>query len=261
MGRSDRYKRAEIAQPEQKCVVATFYHFTDFPDCQDMRSPLETFCNHHNLKGTILLASEGINSTVAGDRAGIDALLDRLRKDPRLDGLEHKESFCNEIPFQRMKVHLKKEIIKLGIAGIDPKRQAGTYVAPKDWNALIADPTVVVIDTRNRYEVELGTFRHAIDPNLDFFSEFPQFIQENLNPDFDQKIAMFCTGGIRCEKASAYMRSQGFQEVYHLKGGILKYLEETAPAESLWQGECYVFDDRNSVDLNLHQGVTGQRNK
>jgi UPF0176 protein len=244
----------------QTCVVAAFYHFTDLPDYEDMRSPLEAFCGAHNLKGTILLAREGINATIAGSRADVDALMDYLHADSRFRDLEHKESYCDRVPFQRLKVLLKQEIIKLGITEVDPTRQVGTYVEPKDWNALINDPTVMVIDTRNRYEVELGTFHNAINPNLDVFSKFPQYIQTHLNPDQHQKIAMFCTGGIRCEKASAYMLSQGFSEVYHLKGGILKYLEEVDVEESLWEGECYVFDDRNSVDRHLHQGITGQRN-
>jgi UPF0176 protein len=266
MDRSDRDQDIQHIRPEQPqmnreyIVVAAFYYFTDLPDYEDMRSPLEAFCEAHSLKGTILLAREGINSTIAGSRAGVEALLEYLHTDSRFRDLEHKESYCDRVPFQRLKVRLKKEIIKLGITEVDPTRQVGTYVEPKDWNALINDPTAVVIDTRNRYEVELGTFCNAINPNLDVFSEFPQYIQANLNPDQHQKIAMFCTGGIRCEKASAYMLSQGFREVYHLKGGILKYLEEVDAEESLWEGECFVFDDRNSVDRNLHQGITGQRN-
>jgi UPF0176 protein len=266
MDRSDRVQAIQHVQPEQpqmnrECVVvAAFYHFTDLPDYEDMRSSLEAFCDTHNLKGTILLAKEGINSTIAGSRAGIDALLDYLHADARLKGFEHKESYCDRIPFQRLKVRIKQEIVKLGIPEVDPTRQVGTYVDAKDWNALISDPTVVVIDMRNRYEVEVGTFQHAIDPNLDVFSEFPQYVQEHLNPVQHQKIAMFCTGGIRCEKASSYILSQDFSEVYHLRGGILKYLEEVEPEQSLWQGECFVFDDRRSVDRDLLQGVAGKRN-
>jgi UPF0176 protein len=232
----------------ERIVVAAFYHFTSLSDYQDMRSPLKSFCQTHHLKGTILLAGEGINSTIAGSRSGIDALLAYLRSDPRLQTLEHKESYCDRMPFQRMKVRLKKEIVTLGVPGIDPTQIVGTYVEPKDWNALISDPDVVVIDTRNQYEVELGTFDCAIDPQLDAFGEFPHFVQQNLHPDQHQKVAMFCTGGIRCEKASAYMLKQGFKEVYHLKGGILKYLAEIPPSESLWQGECFVFDERISVE-------------
>jgi UPF0176 protein len=228
-------------------VVAAFYHFTPLPDYQEIQGVLLEFCDRHQLKGTILLAPEGINSTIAGSRAGIEALLKFLRSDPRLQALEHKESYCQQMPFQRLKVRLKTEIVKLGLPEVDPNQVVGTYIEPQDWNALISDPTVIVIDTRNNYEVEVGTFDGAINPRLEIFSEFPEYIQkQNLNPD--QKVAMFCTGGIRCEKASAYMISQGFAEVYHLKGGILKYLEEVPPDQSLWQGECFVFDDRRSVD-------------
>jgi UPF0176 protein len=167
-----------------------------------------------------------------------------LRSDDRLQNLEHKESCCNVLPFQKIRVRLKKELVKMSIPDIDPTREVGVYVEPKDWNALISDPTVLVIDTRNIYEVEFGTFHGAIDPNLETFGEFPQYVDKNLTPKQHQKIAMFCTGGIRCEKASAYMLAKGFAEVYHLKGGILKYLEEVPTSESLWQGECFVFDDR-----------------
>ena len=175
-------------------------------------------------------------------------MLSRLRSDPRLQNLEHKESYCQGIPFQRMKVRLKKEIVTLGVPDIDPRHRVGKYVAPHDWNALIADPDVILIDTRNNYEVEFGTFQGAINPHIETFGEFPLYVQEQLNPEKHQKIAMFCTGGIRCEKASAYMLSQGFAEVYHLKGGILKYLEEVPPEESNWEGGCFVFDDRVSVN-------------
>ena len=174
-------------------------------------------------------------------------MLAYLRSDPRFQDLEHKESYCKGVPFQRMKVRLKKEIVTLGVPDIDPRHRVGTYVDPQDWNALIADPDVVVIDTRNTYEVEFGTFKGAINPNLETFGEFPDYVRSQLNPEKHQKVAMFCTGGIRCEKASAYMLSQGFTEVYHLKGGILKYLEEVPTANSVWEGECFVFDDRVSI--------------
>ena len=235
-----------ISEP---CVVAAFYHFTDLLDYKTLQTPLKDFCDAHQLKGTILLAQEGINSTIAGSRVAIDALLIYLRNDPRLQNLEHKESYCEGIPFQRMKVRLKKEIVTLGVPDIDPKHRVGTYVDPKDWNKLIADSEVVVIDTRNNYEVEFGTFKGAINPNLETFGEFPNYVHEQLNPEKHQKVAMFCTGGIRCEKASAYMLSQGFTEVYHLKGGILKYLEEVPVEESVWEGECFVFDDRVSINM------------
>jgi UPF0176 protein len=229
-------------------VVAAFYHFTELADYQTLRTPLKDFCDAHQLKGTILLAKEGINSTIAGSREAIDALLAYLRSDPRLHNLEHKESFCQGVPFQKMKVRLKKEIVTLGVPDIDPRHRVGTYVEPKDWNALIADPDVILIDTRNNYEVEFGTFKGAVNPNLETFGQFPHYVQEQLSPEKNQKVAMFCTGGIRCEKASAYMLSQGFSEVYHLKGGILKYIEEVPTEESIWEGECFVFDDRISID-------------
>ena len=225
-------------------VIATFYHFANLADYKSMRPVIIDFCNSHDLKGMILLAEEGLNSTIAGSRAGVDALLSYLRSDPRLQALEHKESNCDVMPYQKLRVRLKKELVKFGVSGIDPSREVGIYVEPKDWNALIADPDVLVIDTRNVYEVDFGTFQGAINPNLDFFYEFPKYVEENLKSNKQQKIAMFCTGGIRCEKASAYMLSQGFDEVYHLKGGILKYLAEVPTEESLWQGECFVFDDR-----------------
>ena len=225
-------------------VVATFYHFADLNNYLEMRSSITDFCNRHELKGVILLAPEGINSTIAGSRAGIDALLNYLRSDSRLQTLEHKETVSDVIPYNKLRVRLKKELVKFGVSGIDPSKKVGTYVAPKDWNVLISDPDVIVIDTRNIYEVEFGTFKGAIDPNLDFFHEFPKYVEGNLSDRKQQKIAMFCTGGIRCEKASAYMLAQGFDEVYHLKGGILKYLAEVTPEESLWEGECFVFDDR-----------------
>lgn len=239
------------SQITSQVVVAAFYHFTSLPDYQEMQGILTELCDRHQLKGTILLASEGINSTIAGSREGIDALLNFLRSDSRFQNLEQKESYCQEIPFHRLKVRLKTEIVKLGMPEVNPNKTVGTYIEPKDWNTLISDPEVIVIDTRNIYEVEVGTFDYALNPNLNTFSQFPEYVKteitnQNLRPH--QKIAMFCTGGIRCEKASAYMLSLGFGEVYHLKGGILKYLEEIPPDESLWQGECFVFDDRRSVD-------------
>jgi UPF0176 protein len=225
-------------------VVATFYHFADLLDYSEMRSPLKAICENLALKGSILLAREGINATIAGGRDGIDALLQYLRTDLRLQNLEHKETYCDLMPFQKMRVRLKKELVKLAVPDIEPSREVGIYVDPKDWNALISDPTVLTIDTRNIYEVEFGTFQGAINPDLDFFHEFPKYVAEQLDRHKHKKIAMFCTGGIRCEKASAYMLTQGFEQVYHLKGGILKYLEEVPSAESLWEGECFVFDER-----------------
>ncbi|OIP78113.1 MAG: hypothetical protein AUK48_02300 [Oscillatoriales cyanobacterium CG2_30_44_21] len=257
MSRAKQHQRlqAQIDQVDQSkdlsenlTVVAAFYHFTDLPDYASWQTPLKEFCDRHQLKGTILLAKEGINSTIAGSREAIDALLAYLRNDHRLCELEHKESFCQGMPFQRMKVRLKKEIVTLGVPDVNPNVQVGTYVEPRDWNQLINDPDIVLIDTRNNYEVEYGTFKGAINPDLEVFGEFPNYVKENLNPQTHQKIAMFCTGGIRCEKASAYMLAQGFSEVYHLKGGILKYIEEVPKEESIWEGECFVFDDRVSID-------------
>src|SRR5690606_25211299 len=210
------------------------------------------------VKGTLLLAEEGINGTIAGSREGIDAVLAYLRSDPRLATLEHKESWAEKMPFNRLKIKLKREIVTIGVPNIQPGTMAGTYVSPEGWNALIDDPNVVVIDTRNDYEVAIGTFNRAINPNTSSFSEFPQWVQQQSGEGGvlgkDTKVAMFCTGGIRCEKSTAYLRSQGFDEVYHLQGGILKYLE-TIPAEkSLWEGECFVFDERVSVGHGLVPG-------
>ncbi|MFN4794723.1 MAG: rhodanese-related sulfurtransferase [Pseudanabaena sp.] len=235
---------AKYLEKSEPFVVATFYHFADLADYKSMRPPITDFCNRHDLKGVILLAQEGINSTIAGSREGIDALLSYLRSDLRLQNLEYKETTSDVMPYNKLRVRLKKELVKFGVSDIDPSKEVGTYVDPQDWNQLISDPNVLVIDTRNIYEVEFGTFKGAIDPNLDFFYEFPKYVEDNLSNNKQQKIAMFCTGGIRCEKASAYMLAKGFDEVYHLKGGILKYLAEVPPEESLWKGECFVFDDR-----------------
>ena len=235
-------------------VVAALYKFASLPDYKDMQAPLLARCHEHGIKGTLLLAQEGINGTVAGSREGIDALLQYLRTDERLADIDHKESFAETMPFYRMKVRLKKEIVTLGVPGIDPNKKVGTYVPPKRWNSLISDPDVLVVDTRNAYEYEIGTFKGAIDPHTETFREFPEFVHKNLDPAKHKKVAMFCTGGIRCEKASAYMLEQGFEEVYHLQGGILKYLEEVPAEESLWEGECFVFDQRVAVKQGLELG-------
>jgi UPF0176 protein len=210
------------------------------------------------VKGTVLLAQEGINGTIAGTRAGIDTVLSWLKKDPRLQDIDHKESFDDEIPFYRSKVKLKNEIVTMGVEGIDPNRTVGTHVDPKDWNDLIADPDVLLIDTRNEYEVEIGTFKGALNPHTDSFRELPEYVRQHLDPAKHTKIAMFCTGGIRCEKSTAYLKEQGFPEVYHLKGGILKYLEEVPEADSLWEGECFVFDNRVAVNHQLEKGAYDQ---
>ncbi len=239
-------------------VVAALYKFVSLPDYPALREPLLAHCQAHSVFGTLLLAAEGINGTIAGSRQGIDAVLDYLRADPRLADLEHKESCCEEMPFLRMKVKLKKEIVTLGVEGVSPTNTVGQYVKPEDWNALIADPEVVVVDTRNDYEYEIGTFKGAIDPHTGTFREFPDYVAKHLDPAKHKKVAMFCTGGIRCEKSTSYMLEQGFDKVYHLKGGILKYLEEVPAEDSLWEGECFVFDERVAVKHNLEVGSYDQ---
>lgn len=235
-------------------VVAALYHFASHPDFAEKRAPLLALCEAQGIKGTLLLAEEGINGTIAGSREGIDAVLAFLRADPRFAALEHKESVSAEPPFPRLKIRLKQEIVTLGVPGIDPSREVGTYVEPEDWNALIADPEVVLIDTRNDYEVALGTFEGALDPMTETFREFPEYVARHLDPAKHRKVAMFCTGGIRCEKASAFMLKQGFEQVYHLKGGILNYLERVPADDSAWRGECFVFDERVTVDHALRPG-------
>ena len=239
-------------------VVAALYKFVTLEDYQALREPLLDACQTAGTRGTLLLAAEGINGTIAGTREGVDAVLAFLRRDARLADLEHKESFDDHNPFYRMKVKLKKEIVTMGIPGIDPNQVVGTYVKPKDWNALIDDPEVVLIDTRNDYEYGIGTFRGAVDPHTTTFREFPTWVREHLDPARHKKVAMFCTGGIRCEKASAFMLQEGFEEVYHLQGGILKYLEEVPEQDSAWEGECFVFDNRVAVDHHLEKGQYDQ---
>ena len=235
-------------------VVAALYKFVALEDFRELREPLLDVCMDAGVRGTLLLATEGINGTIAGTRKGIDCVLDYLRSDPRLADLEHKESFDDHMPFYRMKVKLKREIVTMGVEGIDPNQRVGTYVEPQDWNALVEDPEVLLIDTRNDYECDIGTFRGALDPHTTNFREFPAYVRENLDPGKHKKVAMFCTGGIRCEKASAFMLREGFEEVYHLQGGILKYLEEVPKEESTWEGECFVFDNRVAVDHDLQKG-------
>ncbi|MGI9288963.1 MAG: rhodanese-related sulfurtransferase [Pseudomonadales bacterium] len=239
-------------------VVCALYKFAPLLDYATMQQPLLHKCQQENLKGTILLAAEGINGTVAGTRHAIDNLLDYLKSDPRLAGIEHKESFDTSAPFYRMKVKLKKEIVSMGVDGINPNEQVGTYVDPQDWNALLQDPDVLVLDTRNDYEVGIGTFEGAVNPGTTTFRQFPEYVQQQHDPAAQKKVAMFCTGGIRCEKASAYMLKQGFEEVYQLKGGILKYLETVPAEQSLWKGECFVFDNRVAVDHELSKGQYDQ---
>lgn len=235
-------------------VVAAFYKFVPIPDGEALQAQLVPLCQQHGIRGTILLAPEGINGTIAGEREGILAVLGWLRTDPRWADLEVKESFADQMPFYRLKVRLKPEIISLGVAAVDPTQQSGLAVPPSQWNGLLADPEVVLIDTRNTYEVNIGTFRGARNPQTDSFREFPAYVQHYLDRRRDRKVAMFCTGGIRCEKASAYLLAQGFDQVYQLHGGILKYLEEVPASQSLWEGECFVFDQRVAVSHGLTLG-------
>ena len=239
---------------QDKIVVAALYKFVTLPDYVNLRAPLLQVMLDQGIKGTLLLAEEGINGTVSGSRQAIDALFAWFATDARLADVDHKESSCDEQPFYRTKVKLKKEIVTLGVPGVNPNLQVGTYVEPRNWNALIDDPEVLLIDTRNDYEVAIGTFSGAIDPKTRSFSEFPEYIKAHFDPQKHRKVAMFCTGGIRCEKASSYMLGQGFAEVFHLKGGILKYLEEVPQAQSRWQGDCFVFDNRVTVRHDLSEG-------
>jgi UPF0176 protein len=236
--------------------VAAFYQFAALPDFRELRDPLRAICTGLGLKGSVLVADEGINGTVAGSEEGIDALITELQHGAlfggRLDNLELKFSQSSQMPFQRMKVRLKKEIVTLG-AAVDPTRQVGTYVEPAEWNALISSPDTLVIDTRNAFEVAMGTFEGAVDPGIRSFGQFKEFTAQKLDPAKHRKIAMFCTGGIRCEKASAYLLGCGFSEVYHLKGGILRYLEGVPAQQSRWRGECFVFDERTALRHGLRE--------
>ena len=235
-------------------VVAALYRFVPLPDYRDLRLPLRQQMEQHGVRGSLLLAGEGINGTIAGSRHGIDALLSYLRRDPRFQAVDVKESRCDEMPFKRTRVRLKKEIVTMGVEGIDPNDSVGTYVDPEQWNDLISDPEVTLIDTRNDYETAIGSFRGALDPATQSFREFPAYVQQNLDPAIHKKVAMFCTGGIRCEKSTAFLKQQGFEEVYHLRGGILKYLETVPPEQSQWYGQCFVFDQRVAVGHNLEVG-------
>ena len=239
-------------------LTAALYKFVSLPNYAALRANIHAACEAHAIKGTILLASEGINGTIAGLPDDVHNVLHFLRSDPQFNGafadLEHKESYADTHPFYRMKVKLKKEIVTLGVQGVSPTKKVGKYVKPEDWNALISDPEVILIDTRNDYEVDIGTFKGAIDPRTTTFREFPAYVAKTLDKTKHKKVAMFCTGGIRCEKASSYMMDQGFDEVYHLQGGILKYLENIAEKDSLWQGECFVFDQRVAVKHGLQVG-------
>lgn len=235
-------------------IVAALYHFTRFADPAALQGPLLDLARAHGVRGSLLLAQEGINGTIAGSRAGIDAMITHIRALPGCADLEWKESTASEMPFGKMKVRLKREIVTMGQPDVDPRAKVGHYVEAKDWNALISAPDVVVIDTRNDYEVAIGTFEGAVDPLTKSFGEFPAWWAENAERFHNKRVAMFCTGGIRCEKSTNYLISQGVEEVYHLKGGILKYLEEVPETESKWQGECFVFDQRVSVGHGLVEG-------
>jgi UPF0176 protein len=235
-------------------VVAALYHFTRFEDHKSLQGPLQAVCDTGGVKGSLLLAFEGINGTIAGPRAGIDAALAHIRAMPGCADFEHKESFTDEIPFLRMKVKLKKEIVTMGQPQVDPSLNVGNYVAAEDWNELIAQDDVVVIDTRNDYEVAIGTFEGAVDPQTKSFGEFPAWWEKNKDDFAGKKVAMFCTGGIRCEKSTNYLLGEGVEDVYHLKGGILKYLENVPEEQSSWDGQCFVFDSRVSVGHGLQEG-------
>ena len=250
----DRNEESPMSEQTAPIVVCAMYKFVTLENYQELRQPLLNTMEANEVRGTLLLAQEGINGTVAGSRKGIDALMVWLAKDDRLANIVCKESFDETMPFYRTKVKLKKEIVTMGVEGIDPKQVVGTYVKPKDWNALISDPDVVLVDTRNDYEVQIGTFKGAVNPDTETFREFPQYVKENMDPAKQKKVAMFCTGGIRCEKSTAYMKEQGFDEVYHLEGGILKYLEDVSKEDTMWEGECFVFDQRVSIKHGLEPG-------
>lgn len=235
-------------------LVGALYKFVTLPDFEDLQAPLLDICKQGGVKGTLLLASEGINGTIAGPAAGVRAARDFILSDARFAGMSYKESHADEMPFYRMKVRLKKEIVTMGVPGTDPNKIVGTYVKPEDWNDLISDPDVVLIDTRNDYEVEIGTFDGAINPKTETFRDFPAWVEQASSLQNKPKVAMYCTGGIRCEKSTAYLKELGYDDVYHLEGGILKYLETVPEEESMWKGECFVFDARVSVGHGLELG-------
>ena len=239
-------------------VICALYHFARIEDCKSLQQSLLTLLIDQGIKGTLLVAAEGINGTVAGSRQAINLLQDYLTADGRFDRIKFKESASMEMPFLRTRVKLKQEIVTMGVPDIDPMKIVGTYIKPEDWNDLISDPNVTVIDTRNEYEAQIGTFSNAVNPHTESFREFPDYVKNHLAPETDTTIAMFCTGGIRCEKSTAYLKSLGFENVYHLEGGILNYLDKVPEAESLWQGECFVFDDRVTVAHNLEPGTFDQ---
>ncbi|MCP0914322.1 MULTISPECIES: oxygen-dependent tRNA uridine(34) hydroxylase TrhO [Legionella] len=231
----------------KRYVIASFYKFITLSDFQGMKEPLLAVMHSHNLLGSIILAEEGINGSISGKPEDIVFFYAHLQQDPRLQDLKFKETYNEFIPFAKAKVKFRKEIVTLGVEGIDPRKDTGTHVSPMEWNQLISDPEVLVIDTRNDYEVNLGTFKNSINPHTDNFRDFPQFVEKHLLDKKDKKIAMCCTGGIRCEKSTAYLKSLGFSEVYQLDGGILNYLDAIPAEQSLWEGTCFVFDDRIAI--------------
>ncbi len=236
-------------------LVASFYKFVPLSDYRKLQQSLSRCCRQQQVKGSILLAEEGVNGMISGRPESVEAVLGFLRLDPRLSDLEHCESHSQEMPFKKMKVRLKNEIVPLRAGNLNPDRYTGDFVNPEDWNTLITDSEITVVDTRNDYEVAIGTFEGTTNPHTEHFNQFPEYVAKNLNPSIHKKVAMFCTGGIRCEKASAYMLRQGFREVYQLKGGILNYLKKVPVEKSLWKGQCFVFDGRVSVGQNLVQGA------
>ncbi|MCY3768540.1 MAG: rhodanese-related sulfurtransferase [Gammaproteobacteria bacterium] len=244
--------------PARATVVCTLYKFVALQDFAGLRAPIEEKLRDLEMYGTLLLAHEGINGTVAGSRTSMDRFLPWLDRQPGLCGIEVKRAYAERPPFRRIKVKLKKEIVTMGVEGLDPLKSAGTYVAPEQWNELIDDPEVLLVDVRNRYEIKVGQFRNAVNPRIASFREFPAYAEANLDPDRHKKVAMYCTGGIRCEKSTALLRERGFEEVYHLKGGILKYLETVPRSHSLWEGECFVFDERVTVNHDLESGSYDQ---
>ena len=247
-------------QNASTAVVCALYKFVILEDFEAIRPALLELMLKHEVRGTLLLAREGINGTISGNRDAIDNVLNWLKKDARFSDIVTKESYDHEIPFNRTKVKLKKEIVTMGVEDIDPKKIVGTYVKPKDWNKLISDPDVLLVDTRNDYEVKIGTFQNALNPETETFREFPEYVAQNLDATKHKKVAMFCTGGIRCEKSTAFLKEKGFENVYHLEGGILKYLEEVPEEETMWEGECFVFDNRVAVNHQLEKGQYDQCN-
>lgn len=251
-------EKSNAVHKPRKIVVCALYKFTALPDYRALQTTILQQLDQQNIRGTLLLAEEGINGTISGDQSAINAFLKWLQNDARFLNIDFKFSYHTEQPFHRTKVKLKKEIVTMGVTGIDPNKVVGTYVEPEDWNAIISDPDTLLIDTRNEYEVGIGSFENALNPSTQTFREFPAYVAKHFDRTKHKKVAMFCTGGIRCEKASAYMKTQGFDEVYHLKGGILKYLETVDENDSLWKGECFVFDERVAVNHTLEKGQYDQ---